>query len=91
VGAAVGLACAAEEGDDAVSPEQCFAGRGHGRRAGNLIDVLVRTDVWAPAQLPSGAERSGVGSNRSLTDPQRPRSHLEHRSWAGAGVPARLA
>jgi hypothetical protein len=62
VGAAVGLACAAEEGDDFVSPEQCFAGfTVMGAGAGLLIGLLVRTDVWAPARLPSGAERSGAG------------------------------
>lgn len=61
VGAAVGLACATEEGDF-VTPEQCFAGfTVMGTGAGLLIGLLVRTDVWAPATLPTGPTRIGIG------------------------------
>jgi hypothetical protein len=52
-GVALGIACASED-SEWFSGEECFAGYTvFGAGTGALIGLLIRSDVWAPAVLPS--------------------------------------
>jgi hypothetical protein len=55
VGLGLGIACASEKGGmGAPSDEGCAAGYiVMGTATGALIGLLIKTDVWAPAVLPS--------------------------------------
>jgi hypothetical protein len=55
VGLGLGIACASEDsGVGAVSDEGCAAGYVLlGTGTGALVGLLIRSDVWAPAVLPS--------------------------------------
>jgi hypothetical protein len=53
VGVALGIACLSDD-SEWVSGESCFVGYTlFGAGTGALIGMLVRSDVWAPAVLPS--------------------------------------